>query len=131
MDTIALNPLFIQTTLDGNIHEIVLLKASKEAVDRWFEAMQDICRQQSSGLGKYLIDLRAESQPVAYMMRRMETLIEMYPSILEDRIAFLHNQSFPVALVQTQLKNMGGRPKQQISFFPQKDRNRAIEWLKS
>jgi hypothetical protein len=129
METITLNPLCLQNTLEGNIHEVVLLKASRDTIDLWIAAMELIQNQRSAEIERFLIDLRAEAQPAAYMIRRLEELLDRYPLLLSDRIAFLHGQDFPMALVQAQLKTLGWLPRKNTHFFAAKDRNPAIEWL--
>jgi hypothetical protein len=63
------------------------------------------------------------------MIRRLEGLLDHDPALLSDRLAFLHGQDFPVALVQAQLKNLGWLPRKHTHFFAAKDRKLAIEWL--
>jgi hypothetical protein len=121
-------PFFLKD--HGKFHELILTKASKEAVDWWVGLMEKLyLHYQTVGIIPILLDLRAGMQPLAYTSLKFGQLHERTPQRPAWRAVILHERDFLIPLVRTTFNRNILGPRDQLRYFSALNRDRAVRWV--
>ncbi len=122
--------LCVFTQRTNGIYEIAFKKASRQAIDSFWEHLEGIFEVAAGHeIICCLMDWRqVETPPLQYMAQRARQLSEIYPNGPKTRLAILHQPGTLLNMAQTMAKFT--RSEYSVRrFFPEDQYDEAVAWL--
>jgi hypothetical protein len=113
--------------LEGGIHEIVVRKPSRQAVDELFDYFNEIHASAASGeVVRFLVSHVNGAIPLNYAMER--TRQDHHKWTHPSRTAHL-SDSGSLVYIAARLFSTVRQPNSKIRYFPASERDQAVAWL--
>ena len=130
------NPVCSFYEHENQIHEVVFHVATPQAVDQWFEYVEQTNKSyQAPDVVFYIMDTsRSGDLPVRYTRERAERYEKENPNRPFARMVGLHNDAtsgLMLNVLNLFVRWLQRNPKAKIRFFPVSKRDEAIQWLLS